>query len=64
LQPPAAPPSAAALRAVLRAHADPTNAAGARRYFPDGVKTYGVRRTILNRLAVETAATLRRAGAS
>jgi 3-methyladenine DNA glycosylase AlkD len=34
--------TATALRGVLRAHADPANAAGARRYFVDGVETYGV----------------------
>jgi 3-methyladenine DNA glycosylase AlkD len=50
-----------ALRRILRAHADPVNAAGARRYFVDGVKTYGVHREFLHRLARETAARLKAA---
>ena len=52
-------PSAASLRAVLRAHADPVHAAEARRYFVDGVKTYGVHREFLHRLARDTAAGLK-----
>ena len=52
-------PSVASLRTVLRAHADPANAAGARRYFVDGVKTYGVHREFVHRLAQQTAADLK-----
>ena len=51
--------SAAWLRAVLRAHADPVNAAGAQRFFVGGVKTYGVHREMLDRLAREAAAALK-----
>jgi len=54
-------PSATSLRAVLRASADPINAAGAKRYFVDGVKTYGVHRDFLHRLARDTAAGLKAA---
>ncbi len=50
--------SAASLRALLRAHADPVNAAGARRYFVDGVKTYGVHRTLLDGFARDAVAAL------
>ena len=51
--------SVASLRALLRAHADPVNAAGARRYFVDGVKTYGVHRALLDGFARDAVAALR-----
>lgn len=53
------PVSVTSLRALLRAHADPVNAAGARRYFVDGVKTYGVRRALLDGFARDAVAALR-----
>ncbi|MGH2403351.1 MAG: DNA alkylation repair protein [bacterium] len=53
--------TAASLRATLRAHADPAHAAGAQRYFVDGVKTYGVHRETLHRLSREAAAALKAA---
>lgn len=54
--------SASALRAILKAHADPVNAAGAKRYFVDGVKTYGVHRAFLDELTREAVAALRASG--
>ncbi|MBM3317253.1 MAG: DNA alkylation repair protein [Candidatus Eisenbacteria bacterium] len=51
--------SVTSLRALLRAHADPINAAGARRYFVDGVKTYGVHRALLDGFARDAVAALR-----
>ena len=54
--------TAASLRALLRAHADPANAAGAQRYFTDGVKTYGVRREKLDAFAREAAVSLKARG--
>jgi 3-methyladenine DNA glycosylase AlkD len=54
--------STASLRRILRAHADPANAAGAQRFFAGGVKTYGVHREMLDGLARETTAALRAAG--
>jgi 3-methyladenine DNA glycosylase AlkD len=51
--------SVASLRALLCAHADPVNAAGARRYFVDGVKTYGVPRALLDGFARDAAAAIR-----
>ncbi len=56
------PPSATSLRALLRAHADPENAAGAQRWFVGGTKTYGVHREVLDGLSRETAATLKARG--
>ncbi len=56
------PPSATSLRALLRAHADPENAAGAQRWFVGGVKTYGVHRERLDGLAREAAAALKANG--
>jgi 3-methyladenine DNA glycosylase AlkD len=57
-------PSATSLRAVLRAHADPANAAGAQRWFVGGVKTYGVHRETLDGLARRAAAELKAARAT
>lgn len=51
--------SVASLRALLRANADPVNAAGARRYFVGGVKTYGVHRALLDGFARDAVAALR-----
>ena len=56
------PPSATSLRALLRAHADPENAAGAQRWFVGGVKTYGVHREMLDSLAREAAAAMKASG--
>ncbi len=56
------PPSATSLRALLRAHADSKNAAGAQRWFVGGVNTYGVHREMLDGLARETAAALKASG--
>jgi 3-methyladenine DNA glycosylase AlkD len=54
--------TAASLRARLRAHADPRNAAGAQRFFAGGVKTYGVHRERLDGMAREAVAVLRKTG--
>jgi 3-methyladenine DNA glycosylase AlkD len=54
--------TATSLRALLRAHADPVNAAGAQRYFVGGVKTYGVRRERLDEIARGAVAALRERG--
>lgn len=55
------PVTATSLRAALRAHADADRAAGAQRYFVDGVKTYGAPRDVLYRLARDSAASLKAA---
>jgi len=52
----------ASLRAQLRAHADPKNAAGAQRFFAGGVKTYGVHRERLDAMTRDAVAALRKTG--
>jgi 3-methyladenine DNA glycosylase AlkD len=59
---PRATTTAASLRAILRAHADPENAAGAQRYFVGGVKTYGVRREHFDAIARRAVSELRESG--
>ncbi|MDR7419584.1 MAG: DNA alkylation repair protein [Armatimonadota bacterium] len=54
--------SAASLRAILKQHADPVNAAGAQRFFAGGVKTYGVHREQLDGIARDAVRALRRGG--
>ena len=54
--------TATSLRAILRAHADPVNAAGAQRYFVGGVKTYGVSRKGLDEISRRATAELRETG--
>jgi 3-methyladenine DNA glycosylase AlkD len=54
--------STTSLRALLRAHADPVNAAGAQRFFVGGVKTYGVHREKLDGMAREAAQALKSTG--
>jgi 3-methyladenine DNA glycosylase AlkD len=56
------PVTAGSLRALLRAHADPANAAGAQRFFAGGVKTYGVRRQRLDAMTRDAVAALRTSG--
>ncbi len=55
-------PSATSLRSLLRAHADPKNAAGAQRWFVGDVKTYGVHREMLDGLSREATAALKTGG--
>jgi 3-methyladenine DNA glycosylase AlkD len=54
--------SATSLRTVLRSHADPINAAGAQRYFVNGVKTYGVHREVLDRITRDAVRELKAGG--
>jgi 3-methyladenine DNA glycosylase AlkD len=51
--------TAASLRAILKRHADPVNAAGAQRFFAGGVKTYGVHRERLDGIARDAVRALR-----
>ena len=54
--------SATSLRETLKAHADPANAEGAQRFFAGGVKTYGVRRELLDGIARDAVREVRAGG--